>query len=525
MKKTLVSIVLMFIAGTSMAQVDTFSLNCMPHNYFLGDDWHCFDSLWYGYTNNQNQPPRHLDGTWCSGPLLYYDGALVRRYPDSMMVGTAGYGHGPVDDYGLHGYLHLNPLIGTSSWEREHIRNFAAGKHSDSPLRVAGVALLLPRYWSGLTVDGPDSVFIPDQLISLGYDYLKLQLMDTMMYVIAEGTTPVADTVGRPTFTFNRFGRDVIEEQIGTSSCYRADYYSYYIFYDMYEVYFDAPVTVTDSFYLAANFESQQYGKENVGISPPCIYESHHYMQRVLHDTSYAHNYVTPKLNWKAQGGYRVVYTTPMDTIHIPVAEDEWFTLEACEENHGYMLIFPILADDCGVQGEASWTSTGGGNVRLSWEPGSWDSQWEVSYGPSGALPGDDSVVTTTSPMAILHGITPGVHYVAYIRSLCTVRDTTWSDWTDSISIFIPAPTEGIASVEERAGVDLQPNPASSTALMTAEVNLTNIEVYTASGAFYRRLPASGLSATLDVASWPSGTYLLLVDTEVGTVTKKLLVQ
>ena len=127
--------------------------------------------------------------------------------------------------------------------------------------------------------------------------------------------------------------------------------------------------------------------------------------------------------------------------------------------------------------------------------------------------------------MAILHGITPGVHYVAYIRSLCTVRDTAWSDWTDSISIFIPAPPEGIASVEERAGVDLQPNPASSTALLTAEVNLTGIEVYTASGAFYRRLSASGFTAALDVSSWPSGTYLLLVGTEVGTVTRRLIVK
>lgn len=506
-----------------MAQVDTFYLNSMPGNYFLGDDWVNFDSTWV-YTNYG--AIFHSDhSAYCSGPRLYHDGALVRRYSDNMMVGMAGFGHGPVTDYGLSGYVVEYPQIGASAWERDHIRNFAAGKHSDTPLRVAGVAFLLPRYWTGGTDHGLDSTLVRNQIFSMGYDYLKLQLMDSMMYVIAEGSTPVSDSAGNPILFFNRYGKEVIPDEGFTSSNYGVDDYCKFIFYDIYEAYFDAPVTVMDSFYLAAHFESDQYGKQDVGISPPGIYEFHQYFLVQNHDTSYAHNYELPRLDWKAQGGYRVVYTTPMDTIHIPVAGNEWFTLEACEENHGYMLIFPILADDCGVQGEASWTSTGGGNVRLSWEPGSWDSEWEVSYGPSGALPGDDSVVTTTSPMAILHGITPGVHYVAYIRSLCTVRDTAWSDWTDSISIFIPAPTEGIASVEERAGVDLQPNPASSTALLTAEVNLTGIEVYTASGAFYRRLPATGFTADLDVSSWPSGTYLLLVGTEVGTVTRRLIVK
>lgn len=497
-----------------MAQVDTFSLNNMPKYYFLGDDWRCNDSsLWSNF-----DVLRHSDGTYCTWLCLFYDGALACRYPNEMFITGAN----SVYDYGISGYLVLDPILDNSSWEREHIRNFAAGKHSDSSLRVAGVAILFPHYW----YDG--SSFMRDRFLSLGYDILKLQLMDTLMNVRAEGSLLMADSVGKPIFVFNRHGQEVFEVQTGTHSwdSINPDH-SYHIYYDIYEAYFDAPVTVTDSFYLAAHFESQQYEKENMGISVPSIYEFHQSFinNHFNPNPSYAHNYVLPKLNWKAQGGYRVEYTTPSDTIHIPVAENEWFTLEACEENHGYMLIFPILAEDCGVHGEASWISTGGGNVRLHWEPGSWDSRWEVSYGPSGALPGDDSLVVTTSPVAVLHGITPGVHYVAYIRSLCTVRDTTWSDWTDSISIFVPAPPSGIVSVEETAGVDLQPNPATSTALLTAAVPLTDIEVYTASGTLFKRIPASGFTATLDVASWPTGTYLLLVATDAGTVARRLIVR
>ena len=36
---------------------------------------------------------------------------------------------------------------------------------------------------------------------------------------------------------------------------------------------------------------------------------------------------------------------------------------------------------------------------------------------------------------------------------------------------------------------------------------------------------ASGLQATLDVASWPAATYLLRITTPMGTVTKKLIVR
>lgn len=48
---------------------------------------------------------------------------------------------------------------------------------------------------------------------------------------------------------------------------------------------------------------------------------------------------------------------------------------------------------------------------------------------------------------------------------------------------------------------------------------------YTALGVCHGRLPASGFAATLEVAFWLSGAYMLLVDTEVGIVTKRLIVK
>jgi hypothetical protein len=192
-------------------------------------------------------------------------------------------------------------------------------------------------------------------------------------------------------------------------------------------------------------------------------------------------------------------------------------------DDHGYMLIFPILEPDCGLRGAINWNPLGGGNVRLRWASGSNDTLWEVSYGPAGIAPEDGTIVSTTSPSIVLSGIAPDSLYVAFVRAQCMrYRDTMWSDWSDSIPIFIS--TQEIASVNKDDGIALQPNPASNSVLLTAEAPLSGIDVHTASGAFYKHLPASGLTADIDVSSWPAGTYLLRISTPTGVTTKKLLI-
>ncbi|MBP5546962.1 MAG: T9SS type A sorting domain-containing protein [Bacteroidales bacterium] len=54
---------------------------------------------------------------------------------------------------------------------------------------------------------------------------------------------------------------------------------------------------------------------------------------------------------------------------------------------------------------------------------------------------------------------------------------------------------------------------------------MTQIEAFDEQGRLVQTLPATGLKATLDVSSWPRGTYLLRILTPAGPTTKKLLVQ
>ena len=87
----------------------------------------------------------------------------------------------------------------------------------------------------------------------------------------------------------------------------------------------------------------------------------------------------------------------------------------------------------------------------------------------------------------------------------------------------------------ESAGIDdvnpverntiVSPNPATETVKVASGFGLQEIEVFDAAGARVHSQKASGLSATLNVASWPRGTYILRIRTAMGIATKKLIVQ
>ena len=81
----------------------------------------------------------------------------------------------------------------------------------------------------------------------------------------------------------------------------------------------------------------------------------------------------------------------------------------------------------------------------------------------------------------------------------------------------------GIARPEVE-GFSLVPNPTSGAVLLTAEADLTGVEVYTSAGVPFRCLPASGRTVRFDTSTWPAGTYLLTVSTTQGIVTRRLTV-
>lgn len=482
--KKLLSLLPFLCACFVSAQVDTFSLRNMPKDYYR-EFWPDYSMFHHIYN--------HDDGARC---LLYAPSAVT------VCVGNQSeLGYGFLDVYSH------------DRWNERYINHFVAGKHADSTIRVVGIAMLYPRYHTpGMLEQVSEWDYgwdkgsrVVDEMIAHGFDILKMQLLDTNMNVIASASTSLADTIGKPVFVFNK--ERAFEVYMGSEI--------YSLRYDVFEAFFDTPVSVSDSFYLGAYFENTATDRA-LALAIPNIMEIH----------PLPTYYDFPEYNWMARGGFRyesAVVNGILTVVRTPVADSVWFTIDddGCEVNHGFMLIFPILEVVCDVPQGVSASPMGAGHVLLRWDTGQWDTAWEVSYGPSGTLPGQGTVLATSEPSLMLSGISPDTTYVAYVRSLCTVRDTQWSDWSDSINF---GRRQSIGAVAGNVTVDLLPNPAAERLLLTADAELSAIDVYTSAGTHHTRLPATGRAAPIDVSAWPAGTYLLLVHTDRGTLLRRLTV-
>lgn len=96
------------------------------------------------------------------------------------------------------------------------------------------------------------------------------------------------------------------------------------------------------------------------------------------------------------------------------------------------------------------------------------------------------------------------------------------------LPIFTPD-TSATASVAGAQGagryVNLSPNPAKGHVTVTSSFGTSNIEAYDAMGRLLLDLPVSGIAEELDIRSWPEGVCVVVVETPMGRVSKKLLVE
>ena len=146
--------------------------------------------------------------------------------------------------------------------------------------------------------------------------------------------------------------------------------------------------------------------------------------------------------------------------------------------------------------------------------------------------------------MRMKEPVTRANHYSQYYRSQYSDITTPWRFNTRYVTtphLFMYAITAPHDSLSGGGGdtpqvaisendmvaryVTVQPNPATNEARVLSSFGLTRIEAFDAGGRQVMGREATGVEATLDVTSWPRGTYLLRITTPLGTATKKLLVQ
>ena len=72
--------------------------------------------------------------------------------------------------------------------------------------------------------------------------------------------------------------------------------------------------------------------------------------------------------------------------------------------------------------------------------------------------------------------------------------------------------------------VAVQPNPATERVKVVASCGMERVTAYNAAGVMVHEQAATGLSTTLEVTGWPTGTYILHIQTPLGVSTKRLIV-
>ena len=246
---------------------------------------------------------------------------------------------------------------------------------------------------------------------------------------------------------------------------------------------------------------------------------------------SYSMNYVTPAM-------YDFSYWIKYDTF-------PWYNKPSQLSRGIYAPnIFPILDTLFGtpcaavtglqtVEADSLWAT-------LMWSADARQHEWEVAYRPADDSLGSDSVVTVSAPTVTLTGLTPGTVYSVRVRGLCDIENySPWSDTLQFVTTFTPPDTTpdtlpwihpwihphtlGIGNLDRYTRI--MPNPAHDMVSVFSSYQLKGVTVYDLSGRQMLMEPADGMTATVNVAALPRGTYILAIRTLQGVATKRLLVE
>ncbi|MBR1851271.1 MAG: T9SS type A sorting domain-containing protein [Bacteroidales bacterium] len=124
-----------------------------------------------------------------------------------------------------------------------------------------------------------------------------------------------------------------------------------------------------------------------------------------------------------------------------------------------------------------------------------------------------------------------GIAYSSYIHHKYYWWNFSYYNFED-FHMYLIFP---ILDIPESAGVEptdaigsnagLWPNPAQDECTVASGYGLRSVEVYDIGGRLVMKQAASGLATRIDTSQLPRGTYLVKIETPLGSTTKKLVVE
>lgn len=311
----------------------------------------------------------------------------------------------------------------------------------------------------------------------------------------------------------------------------------------VYEAYFDEPVTVTDSFYVAATAFNNSIVYIDSNRTHVAARRQTNYLFLELDTVRYI--YPKPEEARPKPDHYRYKFHH-FDSLymffeidkydpdyHVPVYDTFWHTARMAS----YYCIFPIY-DTTGKWKENRLCPTPTGlravdvednTAFLAWDDDSTSVSWQLLLRQDGSS--DSTLITLDSLAITLTGLNDNTWYSARLRSVC---DTSFygiatSLWCDSLAFFVTEDTSShntqVCETDSDPSVSLAPNPAAHFVTVKAASAITHIEVYNTLGVAVKRETPNSNSFTLDIANLAQGIYNVRVTTRNGSAVRKLTVR
>ena len=290
---------------------------------------------------------------------------------------------------------------------------------------------------------------------------------------------------------------------------------------DLYEVIFDEPVVVRDSFIVAGTANNN----ELVDMIVPCPNGSGQSGPRLC---LWEHR---PTRYWSV-----FAWADEAEPHMIP-----WFRLrnDAWERNallsnyqrlNGYYgryfyVIIPIIDPDttwCDEVWDLHLADSTDTTLTLMWTGGNND-EWEVQYMEVNGW--DVWTVTTRVPMVTLTGLRERTNYLVRVRGRCE-WDTEFGHWTEWADVFTGVHHDDPVGISNLGRfTQMMPNPASGQVTVLSSYRLSRVVVYDLAGHAVLELEDDGLSTTFDVGGLAKGVYVVAIHTPAGIATKRLVIK
>ena len=293
----------------------------------------------------------------------------------------------------------------------------------------------------------------------------------------------------------------------------------------LYEVYFEKPEVVEDSFIVAGTALNNEgsYSWEQHGVN----FSSWMWLWNHC-PTRYWNLYRSTVIQY---GGNETGFGFDPDTTFWDWGQPKWIKYR--NERWGRIarypnarIIFPIIQPEwepCHPMENVRVAGLNKDTVTLMWDAAN-NTRWQVRFGTEDMFWENYYLVETRVPMVTLTGLRPGKRYLAYVRGWCP-SDSSYTDWSDTLRFETEMP-EGV----EHPGIvgrytRLMPNPAHGRVSVVSSYKVNRIEVYALDGRKMLEQEVGGISAIVDISTLEKGTYIAAIYLAEGVTTKKLIVE